>query len=637
MRNKVIQEMVNTMYDAKGVSASDLLKDLWYADVLSSLRTFVDVLFGSGINGLTMAVRGALDTVAAKRDPLMAARIMGQYFSGVAEGARNAIDIIKTGDYSRLPDTEARLMAMLDDPMTMRASALEAFKRSPQVWKQLLGQMAYTSRIMIGLDYIGGLGARDSMLVYTVLNRDDKASLEALDKRFQKATNEQAEKDAKAELGPKAKRVDVLARKREILEKGIDDDIRDTANDLARLAALNSQPVGWLQPLVDWIGKRSFFSKTIFGLNFLRSSTNMVQQAADWLPGVGLISFGRASLTESQWFKELPRNHPMRLWGLTVSPERRRLIAHAQIGGFIITALLAAKTLGDDDDDDRSFDISGGWKGITPAQRKQLMDAGERPYHIKIGNRWFSYKQTPFAAAMAFVGTARDQKHFNKEKWDEQAFGEKLINSWIGGAIYFKDISALSSFANLVGIGASNTEDIDYQSVNRILAQSTMNIVGGLVPFASLQRDIDSWLDPKIYRPNSGTDYWLRNVPFFRRTVGEGPVYNALGEPAIVGREPWSRWTVPEKEGPLYDMLRKKMHQGIFLPVAGATAEVVDEQTREKRRMTPLETFEYQKKAGQLLKERLVDNLDMVDSMTAEEFQKWLAKNQREISIAARR
>lgn len=634
-RNKVLQKMVDTLYDAKGVSAYEFLKDFWYANILSSLRTFGDVLLGSGINGFTMATRGALDAAMVRRSPLQAVRILGQYFGGIAEGASNAIDIIKTGDYSRLPDAEARLMAMLEDPLTMRASALEAFKRAPQTWKKILGQTAYVSRIMTGLDFVGGLGARDSMLVYSVLTRNDTASLEALNKRFEKETNQQAEQQSKTELGPKAKRIDVLARKRELLEQGIDKDIRDNAGDLGRLAALNVQPVGWMQPVVDFVGSWPFIAKTAFGLNFLRASANMLQQAADWMPGVGLVSFGRASITESQWFKDLPKKHPMRLWGLAVSPERRRLIASAQIGGLGITAMAAAAVLGDDDKD-KNLDISAGWKGLSPSQRKQLMDSGERPYHIKIGKRWFSYKQTPFAAALAFVGTARDQNRFNKEKWDEQQFGEQLVNAFIGGSLYFKDISALSSFANLVGISASNSEDIDYSDVNRILAQSTASVAGGLIPLASLQRDIDSWLDPQIYKANSGTDYWLRNVPFVRRTIGEGPVINALGEPAIVGREPWSRWTIAENERPLYDMLRNKFHEGVFLPVAGATAQTMDEQTGERRRMTPVETYGYQKKSGQLMKQELEKNLKALDKMTAPEFQKWLEQTQRQISVEAR-
>ena len=635
MRNKVLQQMVDVLYDSQGVSASDFLKDFWYANVLSSLRTFGDVLLGSGINGFTMAARGALDAAVVRRKPLLAARILGQYFGGIAEGARNAIDIISTGDYSRLPDAEARLMKMLDDPMTMRASALEAMKRSPQTWKRVLGQTAYVSRIMTGLDFVGGLGARDSMLVYSVLTRNDTKSLEALNHRFDKETNKQAEDQAKRELGSDPKRIDILARKREILEQRIDSDIRDTANDLGRLAALNVQPVGWLQHVVDAVGRLPFIPKTALGLNFLRASVNMLQQAADWMPGVGLVSFGRARMTESQWFKDLPKKHPMRLWALTVSPERRRLITSAQIGGFAVTALAAYAVLGDDDEEN-DIDIAAGWKGVSPNQRKQLMDSGERPYSIKIGDKWFSYKQTPFAAALAFIGTARDQKKFNAEKWDAQAFPEKLANAFIGGTLYFKDISAMSSFANLVGIGASNAEDIDYASVNRIIAQSAMSVAGGLDPLASLQRDIDSWLDPQIYKANSGTDYWLRNVPFFRRTIGEGQVFNALGEPAIVGREPWSRWVSPEKEGPLYDMLRKKMHQGIFLPTAGATAEIIDQTTGDKRRMTPLETYEYQKTAGKLLKQRLEAELKDLDAMSASQFQDWLARNQREISIEAR-
>ena len=95
---------------------------------------------------------------------------------------------------------------------------MEASKRHGSGWRRVIGQAAYVHRIMVALDYVGQLGARDAMLLYAANARNDLEAIAAAERRFDKAETDRARAQARAEMGPKAKKVDVQAREREILE-----------------------------------------------------------------------------------------------------------------------------------------------------------------------------------------------------------------------------------------------------------------------------------------------------------------------------------------------------------------------------------------------------------------------------------
>ena len=593
LRNRIYQRMLNIMVATEGINSYDLAKDFWYANVLSGVRTWIDVGVGSWLGAFTMAARAAADRLV-RADVRSAAKITEGFIRGTIEGIANAADVIKTGDVSRLPETTQRLLDQLNG--AGRVNTLEAAKERGNSVQRLIGRMAIVHRIMTGLDYVGNLAARESMLVYTAAARGELDGLTAAMRRFDRRANAEALAQAKTELGADAKWVDLQHRKREILEAGISADIRKGATELGRVAALNAEPVGFGGMVYSWIARMPWAMRSVLGLNFVRAAINMAQNASDWMPVAGLVNYGRAKMVTRPWFDALPDGSPLRAFGLDVPAERRRLILFAQLGGMAITAAAIGLFLADDDDKDREYDITGTWFNVDPKKKSQLLSQGERPLSIRIGDKWISYRNTPFAAALAFVGNLRDKQRLKRESFDSQSTMERMVDAWIMGFSYIKDVSAMSQFAAVVGASAVNTKD-EIESAQKSLAQSIGNAAAGFIPGVSLLREVDTMTDPAVYRPTRGFEYWLRNIPFARRGIGAGPAVDALGDDIDNPRMPWGRWLQTRPDDKAWTLLAELASRGVFVPVPSKTALIIGRDGK-RRMMNAEEYLEYQTRAG---------------------------------------
>lgn len=634
MRNRVYQRMVDKLTQAAGINSYDLLRDFWFANVLSGMRTLIAIGFGSWLSGFTMTGRAAIETAfRPSLGPRAAARIVASFVSGIGEGILNGIDIIKTGDASRLPETTERLFQQLSGKG--RADSLEAAKKFGTGWKKLVGQLSYVRRIVVALDMMGAVGARSAGLIYTAASREDWESLSMALLRTDKRANAEARKQAVEDLGPGAKAVDVLHRTKEILEEGISAEVKEGATTLGRVAALNADPVGIGGLLYRVIAALPWILKAPLGLSFARAAINMAQNASDWMPVAGLVNYGRAAATDTDWFASLPKLHPFRAFGIDVPVERRRLILSAQIGGLALTlAAIGLFLRPDEDDEERDIDISGTWYKLTPKKRSQLMAQGERPMAIRIGKTWIQYKDTPFAAALGLVGSLRDKQRFRGEEYKAEGLIERAVNAWLLGAIGIKDATPLSQFSNLVGMSASNTDELS--SVNKSLAQAIGNTAAGFLPAVSLLREIDTMLEPGVYRPTGGMEFWIRNIPFARRSVGAGAGVNALGETISAPRSPWGRWLSGEPEDPTWTWLSKQASQGTFVPVPAKTALIIG-RDRKRRQMNATEYLAYQTAAGKAWRGAIEGALPRyLANATPKQVEQWFERRTDDIHQAAR-
>jgi hypothetical protein len=641
-RNKIQQQMLDLLHSDPDIDPYDLIRDVWYANVLSSMRTFIDVLTGSWLTGFTMAARASANVLVGGQAPagqraLIAGRIMSAFIGAAGDGIAGAIDIIRTGDTTRLPDAQERLvkeLGGLDKPLT-----LETLKRTGKGWKKAAGQLSYVRRIMLGLDYVGASGTRKAMILYAAATRDDGKALNEAMKSFDAGERSKAMAQARAEMGPKAKPIDIRARADEILEAGVSDEIHASANEMATLAALNIEPVGWGGHIYRMLGSQqnflTFFARSVFGLSFARAAINMVQQHSDWMPGLGALNYARTAITQTPWFKNLPDNSPLRAMGLDVSPERRAMILSAQIAGLGLTLAGMAIFLMDDSED-RDTEITGSWAGLTPTEKNQLRARGERPLSIRIGNTWISFKNTPFAAALAIIGSARDRQRFRAEKWKEANLVEHTVNTWLMGLAYVRDLSPLTAFSNALGLSSYRSGETDYTSTGRWLADTLGNWTTSMIPLSSMLKDIDAWMDPRLYRPNAGFDYWLRNMPFARRYANSGPAINALGEEVVVSRAPLSRWLSQENRSPLWDALADKAAKGVFIPVPEKGAPVIDRTSHQRRQMTGPEHYNYTLRAGRLWKQTIERNLPAFQRMSPAQAETWINRLRERIHKQAR-
>ena len=636
IKSRIHQEMVHELMKAKGVDPLSLFGSFWFNNVLSGLKTLFDVGTGSFAAGLITVSQAAAETAFRYRQPRAAARMMAHFIGSLGDGIANAGHIIKTGDMTRLPAEQERIRNQLDG--SERFDTLEAARRYGTGWKKAMGTISYSRRFMSAFDYMSSMGTRDSLVPWVALTHGDIEAFRLSQSRYDKAESKKAFDQASSEMGPGAKNQDIKTRQREILEKGIEEGLLEAATKLSEMTNLNEIPVGFGGVVYRAISHLPGFVKGPLGLSFIRSVINMTQQATNWAPGLGAVNWIRAKAGEHEYFQKLrdenPR-HPFNFMALDVPPERRALIMASQMMGLALTSAAYALFIGNKDPN-KKIEISGTWSGISPKQRGELLSLGERPTAVKLGDRWYSFRNMPFAAALAFVGNIRDRERFHGKALSKEETMDRFASAWISGLFYIKDVSAISQFSNAIGVSAYSTSD-DISSANKWAASIFGNAATPLVvPVSSLMKEVDSWTDPSIYRPNSGIEYWMRNIPFVRRTVGVGPAIDFFGQPIQVMRTPTSRFMSKVNEDPDYMAAAKKASQGVFIPVPGKTAKIVDQDTGEQRTMTDREYYRYQKEAGQQWKDLISENLDEFNAMTAEEAAKWLKRNLTGVHRAAR-
>jgi hypothetical protein len=648
VRNKIYEQMLYLLTNAKTIKPYSLAlaRDFWYANVLSGLRTHINIGTGNFLTGFAQSAIGAADLLIVGQGPAApgqeppsrsrnAARVMSAFFSAIGDGSEGFVHILRTGDTSKLPDAQDRLADQLSE--IGKVNTLETLLRQGTGWQKIVGQFAYVSRLIQGLDYLFAIGARRSMQIYASAKRGDWDSMAAAMKVYDQEARTLARNEAMAEfqrLGMRPTSTDLRARTDEILEAGINQEIRDNATHLARVANLSVDPIGFGGFIYKALNK-GFFIRAVLGQAFLRSAINMAQQQVNWLPGLGLANYYRTKANEWDWFKALPKDHPFRSMALDVPPEQRSMILGAQLIGLGLTSTAMTLWL-TGDDEDRDSEISGTWTALSPAEKRQLLARGERPLAIRMGSTWISYANTPFATALAWVGTLRDRQRFKNEKWEADSLLGNLANGWLFGLAYIKDISSLTKFSQMLGISSYNRGEIDYSSATKWMADTLGSFAGGLVPAKSMLSDIDAWTDPSLYRADAGFDFWLRQLPFARRFAGYGPAVNMLGEEIQVSRAPLSRWLSPEKRNPIWDAVSEKASRGVFIPVPAKNATIVDRTSGKRRQLTGEEFYHYTQRAGNLWRQTIERNLDAFRRMTPQQAEAWIDRMRPRVHQQAR-
>lgn len=600
-RDKRYAEMGRILDDEAAFSVWDAITrgDWWFASVLMRMGTFQNVVSGSFLTASAFQAMQMLDT-AVQGKPMMALRQLGLFVAGALDASRTAHDIIANGKYELLPDAKVRNMDILNGKKG--SDVLEALWRRGHP----AGVLAYTRRIMAYLDYLFAQGVRDSGMLYAALNRGDQESVDKILLRSNAKDVAAAEKQAKDEMGPDATAAEVRKRKREILEEGIATEVKEASVQLARRSAANADPVGLGGAIYNSTKRLPWLAKSVFGLSFLRAALNTIRTAGDFIPGVGLATLYRSS----ESFKNMASGSalgPVAI--LDISPEERRLAAYSQIVGFGVLAGLLSWAYSDDPDEE-GLEISGPWENVTPQQAKELRAQGQQPYAVRLpgSKTWISYRQSPLAAILASVGSIRDNKRFDEKKWEEKDSFNKAVYSYMTGLKYAKDVASLGQFAYALGVNAGGTEEPSLDKMNQFLSRTLGRTAGGMVP--SVLTEIQNVFDPTVRAPSKDEvlGHWWKNFPV--ASLQNKPVLNFFGEPTQATPPPVRALATIENTEPIYQFVGKWMGEGLFVPQAGATAQVYDPKTNTKRKMTPAEVYDYQKAFGQSFRSNLQLVLD---------------------------
>lgn len=593
MRRRTLTEIVETIKRDGGVKAVDVFKDYWYAAMLSGIRTQVD-------NALNI-LNGALNTaMMVARNPGASPLILPAWFRGLASAAKDVPGILFRGERWRLVASDVQ------HPV----GALEVLADSPNPLARLLSNAKYVGRVMNALDHLTSLSTRQAATAWA-LYRDLGSEKAAGILNVSDTDIANAEAQARLEGASEA---EVSTRAREILEKQVPSEIIIRSTELGKLVAFQTRPYGLAGHVYDLIQSADQnipYFKLLSGTMFARFALNYSNEILNYIPPIGLIRWGLSSPGMA--------GHK---FALDVNQEVRELFLVKSVFGTLLASLGAAIFLAKRDDEDKEepfFDITGSFKSVDNGKRYQLLNEGKQPYSIRIGNWHFSYRQLAVAGILGVLGELRDQQMYSPKTWDEDNAIRLLGNAAASGLFIVRDSSALTGFADMLGLAQSyryNTNEVLEKTAPRFFAR----LMGGLMP--NLAKELDAWTDPQYYQANTGYEYFLREVPVARRMIGGGPMVNVLGEPVRVERYPWSRWIKHRKQDPVWDALAEKANMGVFIPTPSKSATVLE--NGKRREMTPAEFYDYQVTVGKLYKEKLTRDLPRFRAMNREQALRYL-------------
>lgn len=540
-------DLMSYISESQGIKPTDVFWGLWYARILSSPNTHILNVLSTGTNTITNIF------AHSKGNPKLLWYGLAGAYHGASVGYREFRHGMATGK------TLLRGDLKYDHRPTLEMNPLHKFMSKSPVAPRIMGNLGkildswkYIGRALLSEDVFWYKTAQESrrfMLAYEAA----KSAGTTQGPAFQAAFDQLLARDEPTmqTFRDQANRENLTGRDferrvRQLQEINTSGKILDPAKgispaDFAAQSTFTSMPDGILGMLAIKIAEAH---GDIPGLRFIvpftRVVANVANMSIDYSPW-GYVRLAGIPEGRGKWRKPKDDEFSARL-------------AKAHMGmAFMMAAYLMDAWAAEEDEEDPWFAITG--NGPPNRQKQyQLREQGWRPYSVKIGNRYFSYRATPFLIPFAIIGRARDLDRY--EEWDEQDAMTKIAAMGIAGAQTIIDQSFLSGVAGLMEtlVRAGDTESSAKQA-ERFFAPHVKGIVA-----SNLSTFLYQSIDSTLFTTDDFKSVVLRSIPGAAAMAGLKPRLNLLGEPIKLskGVPIVNKFITKQTADPVWDMLARK-------------------------------------------------------------------------------
>lgn len=524
----ILQELNTRIAKETGLTYKQVLGFMWYGNLLLAVGPNMGNMIGN------ITTTGANMLVLAGRDPKHAPQILATWFAGAQRFiAQGGVGAIWHGDY-RLTEATS---------IIVNPTSFESHRPNMKPLQKALTFPAKGIRLLAIVDSI-----------FTAANIETKALFNQYQHaRTEHPTFSQEETDqfvrktmgfsAMGPIGtPDKVKLDVFRKKAQQLvkeKKALPSDVERIAHSMwraefpidiyedARMYAqslrFTRRPDGVLGLVHDFIMqlRRAHPVSEVFtafmtvGLN----ATNLMLSMSPW-GLIRLYTWNPKNTIGKSAFEGSPEQQMEQYFQM-----RGLLLASAVVYTAVAAAAYMAK-----DDDEPWLELTGSGSSIPAGRRKNSELAGWEKYKFRVripGGKYlqFDYTLTPFALAFAQIGEMLDN-----EKWGDKdkSLPNNIVDSIWNSRMIVVDNWALAALTNLVareGAGA-DTES----TLKSMVFRPVVRTASGLVPFASLLREIETTVNPTKRRVNTFFEMLGSQLPIGRSIVGEEQ-YNMFGEP----------------------------------------------------------------------------------------------------------
>lgn len=587
------KKLADYMVQQTGIPASDLPLSIYYTHILSGVQTHIVNAVDTALN-----VMHEVNNLAVT-NPRAAASIYGGLMRGLGEGKYDGIlslqegRRIASGKFIESPDLleQSKFGVKGGVPIAVKGVASKLAKRAAEARIGVgklnlhpLNAYKYVMRMMSASDAVffrGAEEARAGLLAHRLAEASgaERANLKGeVDSilGYDRLPEFRGRAAKEGYTGAKQE-----ARATELMIQSRPESLRADASDYAGVSTYNHAPRGVLGYFSNVIAQASnkFPALKLF-VPFTRIVANVTNRGLDNTP----LGIYRA-LKEKGLSKE----------------ERQRVMTRGIMGTAGLMGLGVLDATG-------AIQIHGAGPS-DPEKKRQLRNAGWKPFSIQIGDKYYTYTYTPIGLGVSVLGNYLDSQRYNELSQKDALTRTAYAMSRIGQTVFSQ--SFLSGLSNLFTILSGDPG----QSVSS-LKQFFSNVATGATT-PNLLRDVNHVFDPVARKSENIAQDLIRNIPVARLSLR--PTLNAFGEPVELQR---NRFFSSQSDDPAWKLAVSK---NLRIPVVDQTTFVDSE-----------DGYRYAKIAGERMRKYIVSNLQDLNRLTDQQAQDKLSKASRSMFDEAR-
>lgn len=516
-RNEHIQEALDEIRKIGGVSKTDIATAIYYAHILSGPTT-------QAVNAVSTAINTGLDLgTLALTNPGKLGDVMAGAMEGLQDGMRQGGRTLGTGisDKGLTAKTGVNVGEGLRERPVLEIVSRDA-EANPAV-RNYAKALRYVGRLMSASDGVFYETAKSAHDYVTAANLAEQASGGKLSRAdvaklvrknlatspfdFESART-QATNEGFAGKEHNFRTAEIMRQRRAVNIGGAD----EAGRQFALNATFNEAPRGVLGMVSNGVAEMANkFPPLKLFVPFTRIVANVANASMNYSPvGLARAIRGKAS-------SMLPGAEKIS------AAERQQLF----VKGFAGTiGTIGGITWALNQGDVKKQPLLTG-RGPTDANaRNQLRETGWIPYSIKVGDRYYSYLNTPAALPAAIIGNLADKVHYDK-------LGTKSVGAALASALTtvpstLTNMTFLQGLAQLAQVMRGGPEG---ESAVKQWAHGT---AGAVVP--NLVQQIDRAFDTTIRDSRSDIGTLAGRIPGVREslparlTVRGEPVHSAVSD-----------------------------------------------------------------------------------------------------------
>lgn len=623
LKRRALTEMQDYIRSVQGRDPMDFVGEMWFASVLSDIKTYGSILVGNYMNFLNNWVHYGLYTEGgrfAMKESMARLGKVGQLSGGVKQGVW--FGLTEMANFAR-HGTGMRDMKKISTSGMME---VQAKKKYANPLKDAINKLV-TTPLKMPLRLIN---ASDALAFYTMMDftldrlaynsaKAEGLTGEAAQERAREiiGTTKQGRQDlieqARKELDDYAtakgrapfSKQEVLYRAREIAEERLDaitPGASKKALTMAEEVSLQGSPKGIMGVVARALGghfpallkkaddlalmevnpDHSHFQQTMTkGWNnlvkysaagtkiwaqlffaFMKTAANMANMTSDFMPVLGVVH--KYILDR---IITLPNGMEPSL-DIEDAEQVRVFWARQMEGSAIFAGILLYAMGREEDDDPKNWFITGSG---NPDFYKKSEDysKGWRPYTMHFGGKTFYYRDSPIGAVLAWAGALADAKRFEGE--EDTNVPDVAMN---GLSAYFTNASYLQSISGLNdGLSSGDASKVGLALINPV--------TGFVNP--GYARMADRVFSPELRDSKTYENRFIGGLQAKTMIASNflDLKYNSMGEPVdpykkksgfaqVTGMDKYI--TTDEPYNPVYDVLASK---GAYFPKVGSESKAL--------------------------------------------------------------